>query len=139
DSSMTSMWQCACGLTHSILVTTPLRTTGLAASYSAANEWWATTGVATTTSPIPVITAANLGFIARPRPSPRLRHLLDVHVDEPRRQLSVVFHFEHLRLSVVRHVGSTSQLADARTVGPDTDVEQVELLQLCARVDRRFA
>src|SRR6516162_122482 len=34
-----------CGLVHSILVTTPVTVTGLFASYSAPNEWWARSGV----------------------------------------------------------------------------------------------
>ena len=40
------MWIHECGLIQSIFVTVPSSFTGLFASNSAANEWWASVGVA---------------------------------------------------------------------------------------------
>src|ERR1700681_4656818 len=55
-----SMWIHACGLIHSIDVTVPVNFTGFWASYSAANEWCATTGTAANSRPTPTATTDNL-------------------------------------------------------------------------------
>src|SRR5690606_4340760 len=53
DSVVTSRWIHECGLIQSIFVTVPLSVTGLLASNSAANEWWAGAGSAPVASQHP--------------------------------------------------------------------------------------
>src|SRR5436309_4504781 len=51
-----------CGFVHSTFFTTPVTLTGLVASYSAASEWWARRGTATTTVAAPATSAATNEF-----------------------------------------------------------------------------
>ena len=59
SSPLTSMWTQACGLIHSTFVTVPRNLTGLFASNSAPNAWWARTGAAASNKPIPAIRATS--------------------------------------------------------------------------------
>src|SRR5580704_13291344 len=75
---MTSMWIQAWGLIHSISVTLPSSRTGLLASNSAENEWWALSGSAARRTAVQKFAPATLirltGLLSPPSRRRSVRH-----------------------------------------------------------------